>query len=99
MNAQKSALQKRQKIIADELKDVHRAISALDAQEVMVSDHAVVRWLERREGLDLEAVRARIAHEAKPHIGTTGTVSIGGGLVMLIDMNRVVTVMPEGDKS
>ena len=98
LQAQRTALQKRQKIIADELKDVQREISALDAQNVMVSDHAVVRWLERMEGLDLEAVRAKIASEAKPHLGTVGTVALGGGLVMLIDRNRVVTIMPEGEK-
>jgi hypothetical protein len=99
LEAQRTALQKRQKIIAHDLKDVQRAISALEAQEIVVSDHAVVRWLERREGLDLEAVRARIAAEAKPHIGTVGTVPLGGGLVMLIDRTRIVTIMPEGEKA
>lgn len=98
LKAQQTALQRRQKVVSDELKDVQRAISALDASAIMVSDHAVVRWLERLHGLDLETLRAEIASAAKPHIGTVGTVPIGKGLVMLIDGNRVVTIMPEGEK-
>jgi hypothetical protein len=99
LQAQRTALQRRQKLISDEIKDVHRAISALDAADIMVSDHAVVRWLERQKGLDLEAVRAEIAAVAQPHIGTAGTVPLGNGLVMLIDGNRVVTIMPAGEKA
>lgn len=98
LQAEKAALQRRQKIINDEIKDLHRAISALDADSIMVSDHAVVRWLERRQGLDLDGIRAQIAAVARPHIGTVGPVPLGDGLVMLIDGNRVVTIKPEGEK-
>jgi hypothetical protein len=98
LQAQITAGQRRQAVLSAELKEVHRAISALDSDPIVVSDHAVVRWLERRQGLDLDAIRAQIAAEARPHIGTIGRVPLGDGLVMVIDGCRVVTIMPEGDK-
>lgn len=33
--------------------------------EVGVTDHAVLRWLERRAGLDIEAVRRHLAGQAQ----------------------------------
>ena len=98
LKAQQNALAKRQKIIAAEIKDVNRAISALDAEAILVTDHAVVRWLERRNGLDLEGVRAQIEEEARPHVGAKARVPLGDGLVMLLDGHTVVTIMPEGEK-
>lgn len=98
LNAQRAALAKRQKVIAAEIKEVSRAISALDSSAILVTDHAVVRWLERCNGLDLEGVRAQIAAEARPHVGAKGRVPLGDGLVMLIDGHTVVTIMAEGEK-
>lgn len=98
IKAEIAATQKRQKVLGDQLKAIHRQISALDASEVVVTDHAVVRWLERMNGLDLEGVRAQIADAARPHIGAHERVSLGNGLVMLIDGHRVVTIMPEGTR-
>lgn len=62
---------------------------------VRVSDHAVVRYLERVRGVDIRAVRAEIAEVvalAEEHPGANGVRS--GGHVYRIKNNTVVTVAP-----
>ncbi|MET4128378.1 hypothetical protein [Roseovarius sp. MBR-6] len=58
-----------------------------------VTDHAVLRYLERVEGVDIEAIRCRIGHLADRAIemGANGVVS--GGFVYRIDGGHVVTVL------
>lgn len=62
---------------------------------IHVSDHAVVRYLERVKGLDMCAVRAEIAAHvdlALEHDGVCGVVS-GGFRYKLADLT-VTTVLP-----
>lgn len=64
-----------------------------------VSDHALLRYLERVRGLDLDAVRAEIVgivHQAAA-VGAT-RVSVNGFTYML-EGRRVVTVTPGGSPS
>lgn len=96
--AQRSALRKRQVAISAEIKSVNRAISMMDAEPVMVSDHAVVRWLERVLLVDIEAVRKEIARLAAPHVGSRKTVTAAPGIELLIDGHMVVTAMPDKPK-
>jgi sugar-specific transcriptional regulator TrmB len=51
-----------QKIIAQHLGAVNEAIRAAKASEtdIVVTDHALVRFLERIEGVDIEAIRSKI---------------------------------------
>lgn len=98
LDAERKVQMRRQAEMTAEKKALSRAISELDNDPITVTDHAVVRWLERRCGVDIEAIRSEIAGLAVPHIGARGTVAVGAGLVMLIDGTKVVTIMPEGVK-
>lgn len=60
---------------------------------IIVSDHAVLRWLERVEKIDIESLRAQIAASAA--IGKqwgAASVVVSGGKIVLSD-DRVVTVL------
>lgn len=62
---------------------------------IAVSDHAVLRWLERSAGLDIDAVRAAIAGcaEVGRGLGARIVVVQGVKLVLSADRRRVVTVL------
>lgn len=63
---------------------------------IRVSDHAVVRWLERVYGLDMDELRARIADVP----GLSTAVKLGAtrvpvdGLVYCFEENTLVTISP-----
>ncbi len=53
---------RRQKLLIPQFEAVNKAIRLAEtrADALLISDHAIVRWLERIEGIDLEPYRARI---------------------------------------
>lgn len=60
-----------------------------------ITDHAIVRYLERVQGVDIRAVRREIACRvalAEDHPGASGVVSEGFRYKIVGD--RVVTVIP-----
>lgn len=61
---------------------------------VHVTDHAVLRYLERAQGVDIEAVRTEIGRAvdvALDHDGATGVIV--GGLTYKLQGLRVTTVL------
>ena len=62
---------------------------------ISVSDHAVLRWLERSAGIDIAALRAAIAGSAEVgrDLGARIIVIEGVKLVLSADRRRVVTVL------
>lgn len=59
----------------------------------LVTDHALLRWLERVEGLDLDALRARIAaHAAVGEKFGAKSVVVGAGKLVL-ERGVVITVL------
>lgn len=65
-----------------------------------VTDHAVIRYLERVRGFDVEAVRREIGHIvdiAEPHEAACSVIS--GGHRYIISENRVITVTPQHQRS
>jgi hypothetical protein len=66
-----------------------------------VSDHALVRFLERAGGLDVEALRARLtaslarAADAAAALGVAEVTVKADGLAYLVSAGVVVTVMPD----
>lgn len=65
-------------------------------RRIRITDHAVLRYLERVRGLDINAVRVEIAATCKiaeDHPGATGVLS--GGFRFKINTDAVVTVVPQ----
>jgi hypothetical protein len=62
---------------------------------ISVSDHALVRWLQRVEGLDVEALRDQIAASAAVGVayGARIVVVSGGKLILDEPGESVVTVL------
>ncbi|TMV09842.1 hypothetical protein FGK63_01870 [Ruegeria sediminis] len=61
-----------------------------------VTDHAVLRYLERVKGLDVETIRREIGHIvdlAVDHPAACGVVS--GGFVYRMQEGAVITVIPQ----
>jgi len=72
----------------------------LNASRIKVSDHAVLRWLERMEGVDVDAIRHKIVDEeierAFATLGGNGTFPSGDKTYRVrIQDNTIVTVIPE----
>lgn len=66
---------------------------------IAVSDHAVLRYMERAMGLDVDAVRAEIAAKvrlAEEHPGCTAILA--EGLRFRIENGVVVTVLLRGGR-
>lgn len=61
---------------------------------VKVSDHAVVRFLERAMGIDINSVRAEIARLVPvDKLETDRVIYIRGGLQFLMSENNIVTIL------
>jgi hypothetical protein len=58
-----------------------------------VTDHAVLRYLERAKGFDIEAVRQEIAQIVAPAVAVGATAFSANGLTFPLVGNRVVTVL------
>lgn len=62
---------------------------------VIVTDHALVRWLERKHGIDMEGYRRILAAEVAPFVGTSSVII--DGLSYAFDGNVLVTVKPKNN--
>lgn len=64
-----------------------------------ITDHAVIRFLERAYGLDVEAIRQEMANGAQPAIDFGAPCAIVHGVRLLIaDGATVVTALPKRRK-
>lgn len=65
-----------------------------------ISDHAVLRYLERAYGLDVEGVRAEMAAAIKPAIDFGASVVIVHSVrLVLKDGRYCVTALPKGRRA
>lgn len=62
--------------------------------KVQISDHALVRWLERVQGLDMEAHRARLAEIAQPYADMKVKHAFVGGVWLVFHDDKLVSVTP-----
>lgn len=58
-----------------------------------VPDHAVIRYLERAKGVDIEAVRRHIADLVKRGVEKQGDAVVVEGVKFVLRDNVVVTVL------
>ncbi len=63
---------------------------------VDVSDHALLRYLERVKGIDVEAARAEVIAIVKVAASLGNRTAARDGHVYVIDGCWVTTVMPKG---
>jgi hypothetical protein len=69
---------------------------------IRVSDHALVRFLDRAGGLDVETVREHLAVSlgraalAADRIGLASYVIVADGLRYVVDNGTLVTVLVDG---
>lgn len=68
-------------------------------QRVIVTDHAVLRYLERVGGFEISALRRQISDRIRPFVGLGATGILIDGHVYVVDErtdgNFVVTVLPK----
>lgn len=61
---------------------------------INVTDHALVRWLERKHGADLRGYREEIAQTVKDAVSVGASKVTINGLTFVLEKNNVVTVVP-----
>lgn len=66
-----------------------------DVLEVVVTDQALVRYLERVRGLHLDAVRAEILATAGAAAAIGGKVLRKSGHPYVFEQGRIITVLPD----
>jgi hypothetical protein len=59
-----------------------------------VSDHAVVRYLERVRGIDIDRLRAKIGRTAGQALELGACSAVSGGFVYRIQNGVVTTITP-----
>lgn len=63
--------------------------------QIIITDRALIRWLERMHGIDMEAHRAKLAEVARPFAKIGAMHAEVGGLWLVFDGPKLVTVTPE----
>ena len=79
-----------------QLKDIKYEIGQLKDKDIVVSEHAMLRYLERAMGLDLDDIKqAILTEEIKAYVGKLGNgkYPIGNGLRVVVKDNVVVSVV------
>lgn len=96
------ALERDLKAKRNGLAKIEAQLEKLEAEAaVKVTDHAVIRYLERVQGLDVAAVRRQILHpsviEAVATLGGNGSYPHPDGYVLKMASGVVVTVTCNGE--
>jgi hypothetical protein len=94
---ERAALLRQKERLLDELRDLKRKTARhfkFDGAE-LISDHAVVRWLERKCGIDMNRLRSLIVTEPlKFAIDSADKYWSDGEVVFVIEHGAVQTVIP-----
>lgn len=57
-----------------------------------ITDHALLRWLERVHGIDVDGFRQRLHDESKPYLDAGAKAWTRGGATYIARGGRLVTV-------
>lgn len=80
----------------NQLMKVNEEISSLQVKDVVVTEHAIIRYLERVMGLDLDQLKSEILSDSLKHqvkaMGN-GKYPIGNGVKIVVKDNAVVSVI------
>lgn len=81
--------------LEEEIRRLEIRLQALKPKAIKISDHAIVRYLERQCGVDVEAIRKSILESKLPEwvatVGGSGKFPVNGYQVVLKDYT-VVTI-------
>lgn len=97
LKSQKSMIKSKSQSVIDKLKDVEKNIEELrlSQTEIIVSDHAVVRYLERVMGMSIDSIKKKIVTEKVNELIN----KLGNGVFPVDDVfkitvnNKVVTTV------
>lgn len=81
---------------ANQLSSVRKEIGQLQDTDVIVSEHAILRYLERSKGLDMELVKNEILSESTKLLiykMGNGKYPIGHGLKACVKNNTIVSIV------
>jgi len=62
---------------------------------VRVSDHALVRWLERSHSIDMEGLRDLLAEKLREAVEVGATGALIDGQWFVLEGGTIVTVLPK----
>lgn len=62
--------------------------------QAIITEHALLRWIERRHGIDIEAMRLELQELVEPYVAVRAAHAPLGGLYAVIRDTRVTTVTP-----
>lgn len=104
LKSEKYQIKNKTQSVIDQLKNTENKIEELrlSQTEIIISDHAIVRYLERVEGIDMEDVKKKIATEKVTELIN----KLGNGIfpvndVFKITVNKkvITTVLLNGQKT
>lgn len=85
-----------------EIKDIDKKINKLKSNKLEISDHAILRYLERIENIDINKIKDRIKNELineeiknQVKILGNGIFPIKNNLKAVIKNNIVITIYPK----
>lgn len=82
--------------LKEQLKAINQKITDLENSEVIVTEHAIIRYLERAMGLDLEQIKREILSERNEalieQLGS-GKYPIGSGLKAVVKGKAIVSIV------
>lgn len=92
------AAERKMNALSDECRALEQRLEALKPKAIRVSDHAIVRYLERQAGIDVEAIRTAILSptltSAVAVLGGSGRFPVNGFNVVMKDYT-VTTITPQ----
>lgn len=78
-----------------EMEEINTRMSDMHKKDIVVTEHAILRYVERVMGIDTEAIKARIlSPENRRAIGFAGSCKIkSDGLTFVVKNRAVVSVI------
>lgn len=99
MDKEIEAISAKQQVILKERSRLQKKLDAFTADHpIVITDHAVVRYLQRIEGLDIKAIENKIlpadgrTREAIKVLGGKGVFPVGTSHRLVLEAGRIVTV-------
>lgn len=90
------ALKRKHNQTANQLSSVRHEINQLQNSNIIVSEHAILRYLERSKGVDIEVIKNEILTESTRLLILkmgNGKYPVGQGLRVCVKNNTIVSIV------